>query len=659
MPDDINDATPSEAVDGAAVSPRSATLRGRIFLAFLCMSAITASLGTYAVLKISETSHLVAETYDKPLMAINYARAALFDFSLMDGRLGRQEQAPTPALAARQRREMARITDIFLDDLARARELSQTEHAILLADRIEGLVTAWTEKRQIANSVGMSPSLWREMDNTSAVVVELLDRLIEVSTDEGFNQRQRVLGAIKASREFTTIVTLLALMMSLIITAVLARSVTRPISIAAAAAGRIAEGDMDSVIPPTQNDETGVLLDTMRVMQHTIKETIGREIAQRKSAQGRLIAAIESSSEAVVLLDSEDRILIANRKVGNFFPRCAGRTLQGTDFSAFVRIIGTEVPSGRPAEQRLPDGRWVRSSRSATRDGGAIVFWTDISELKAREDTLRQAKKEAEAASAAKTTFLTNMSHELRTPLNAIIGFSEMIASETFGAIEQPKYKEYANDVLRSSQHLLEIINDILDVAKNEAGKLRMNLETVVVADVIDDSVHIVRDWCERAGLRLEADLPDRAITVTGDRARLRQVLLNILSNAIKFTESGGTITVTARFGDGRVSITIRDTGIGMRTQDVPTALAMFGQIDSTLARKYEGTGLGVPLAKAIVEKHHDGTLTIDSALGRGTEVTIALPLAQPEGQVSASIRRTPLEQPVSNRLSAANRARR
>ncbi|NNG02614.1 MAG: HAMP domain-containing protein, partial [Inquilinus sp.] len=575
------------------------TIRGRIFVAFLLMSMITGGLGTYAFARISDMSRLVAATYDRPLMMINYTRKALNDFSLMDGRLGRQVLAKTPSLAARNRVEMQRSTDIFFDDLRQARERSLSDEGLDLIDEIEILVRVWAEKRQIAYNQGLTPERWEEMDNISVQITQRFDQLIAIATADGFRQRQAVMRSIDSSRDFTVIVTLLGLFVSLTVTVALARMITRPLSIAAEAAGRIAAGDMDVEIPDTSSDETGVLLGTMSVMQQNIREMMRREVEQRKSAQTRLIDAIEKSSEAVVLLDADNGILIANSQVRDFFPRCAELDLIGMDFDAFRACIDDPMPSlgksrrnsngRRPTEHQLQDGRWVRGSRSATQDGGAIVFWTDITELKQREATLRAAKKQAEAASEAKSAFLSNMSHELRTPLNAIIGFSEAIASEIFGPVGQPRYRDYANDVLRSSRHLLDVINDILDISKNEAGKFQIRREAVPVHEVVDDCLKIVRDWADRSGVLLRTDKLDPALKVRGDPARLRQVLLNILSNAIKFTEEGGSVTVSAGKSSRRAVIRVTDTGIGMRQKDIPTAMSMFGQIDSTLARKYEG----------------------------------------------------------------------
>jgi signal transduction histidine kinase len=259
-------------------------------------------------------------------------------------------------------------------------------------------------------------------------------------------------------------------------------------------------------------------------------------------------------------------------------------------------------------------------------EGGVFLVISDFSDVKEREERLTEARRQAEAASEAKSTFLANMSHELRTPLNAIIGFSEVMATEMFGKLGNPTYTQYARDIRQSGGHLLDIIGSVLDLSQNEAGKLKVTCQTVDLADIVSTSVTMMRDQCSRAKLTLFAVLPPEPIEVRGDPAKLRQVVLNLLSNAVKFTEAGGTITVSAETAaDGAAVIQVTDNGIGMSAEEIPIALSAFGQVDSRLARRYEGTGLGLPLSKAIVELH-GGTITIDSALGKGTNVTVILP---------------------------------
>ena len=250
----------------------------------------------------------------------------------------------------------------------------------------------------------------------------------------------------------------------------------------------------------------------------------------------------------------------------------------------------------------------------------------DITERRETEEALRRTRDEAEQANRAKSEFLANVSHELRTPLNAIIGFSDILLDGTFGDIANARYRGYIGDINESGRHLLELINDILDLSKAEAGRLELSDEEVVVDRLIRQSVRLVRDRAERAGLDIRLDLPAGLPLIMVDARKLRQVLLNLLSNAVKFTPSGGGITVRARTQEtGGLDIVVADTGIGMQTDDIDRAFEVFGQVDSALARRYEGTGLGLPLARAIVELH-GGELLIDSHPDGGTWVTVRLP---------------------------------
>jgi signal transduction histidine kinase len=235
-------------------------------------------------------------------------------------------------------------------------------------------------------------------------------------------------------------------------------------------------------------------------------------------------------------------------------------------------------------------------------------------------------KKAADASSRMKTEFLANMSHELRTPLNAILGFSDIIRAEMFGP-GAPKYRDYANDIHGAGNHLLSLINDILDIAKAESGKLTLYPEPVELESLIKECVSLVRGKASEKGLRIvlrQDHLPPLLI----DRLRVKQILLNLLSNAVKFTETG-TITVdTRRDADGRTAITVRDTGIGIEAAMIPLMFEPFQQVDSALSRKYEGTGLGLSLVKKLIELH-EGDVQIESTLGHGTSASIRFPASR------------------------------
>ncbi|MCK6450830.1 MAG: HAMP domain-containing histidine kinase [Alphaproteobacteria bacterium] len=251
-------------------------------------------------------------------------------------------------------------------------------------------------------------------------------------------------------------------------------------------------------------------------------------------------------------------------------------------------------------------------------------------------DALARAVRQAEIANRTKSEFLANMSHELRTPLNAIIGFSEIIKDELRGA-HHPSYREYAKDIHDSGTLLLAVINDILDLAKIEAGKQQLNLESVSAHAIVSSCVVLVRERARSSGIALNAEaMGSGAPELEADPIKLKQILLNLLSNAIKFTPRGGTITVAAREGaSGTVEFSVADTGIGMQASDIPLALEPFRQIDSSYGRKYQGTGLGLPLARALAELH-GGTLAIQSEPGKGTTVTVAVPVAASQANEAA-----------------------
>ncbi|HZH26513.1 MAG TPA: ATP-binding protein [Azospirillaceae bacterium] len=243
-----------------------------------------------------------------------------------------------------------------------------------------------------------------------------------------------------------------------------------------------------------------------------------------------------------------------------------------------------------------------------------------------RTAELARARDAAQAASRTKSEFLANMSHELRTPLNAILGFSEMMATQIFGPLGDPRYVDYAADIQSSGRHLLDIINDILDIAKVEAGQLKLRCEPVDLGAVIETCRRLVRERASTAEIGLLVAAGDGMPMLEADEVRLKQILLNLLSNAVKFTPRGGQVVLTVADGpDGSCELVVADTGIGMTEAEIAVALQPFRQIDGALSRRYEGTGLGLPLTKALVELH-DGEMIISSAPGVGTTVTVRLP---------------------------------
>ncbi len=400
----------------------------------------------------------------------------------------------------------------------------------------------------------------------------------------------------------------------------------------------------------------GVALDTTEAR---------RAKAQAQAAERRLRDGIESVSDAFVLFDKQGRLILSNQAFQDAFAFASGVLRRGVFKQDLNQIAALAIKSDQPAtggragarEIELHDGRWLQLMERFTSDGGSVVTAADITaikqkeaerqraterlhvtitELEDREEKLSQlarkyevAMTRAEAANQAKSEFLANMSHELRTPLNAINGFSEIMAGEMFGPLGDPKYKGYAADILKSGQHLLSLINDVLDMAKIEAGKLTLHYETVSLKEVVDDAARLMRGKIEEAGLNLLVDAPDLP-EIDADYRGLKQVVLNLISNAVKFTPEGGHIVVAiSREDDERLRVAVTDTGIGIAPEDLNRLARPFEQVEGQHSKTTQGTGLGLALTKSLIELH-GGTLSIESEPGRGTTVSFDLPIRRP-----------------------------
>jgi signal transduction histidine kinase len=246
-------------------------------------------------------------------------------------------------------------------------------------------------------------------------------------------------------------------------------------------------------------------------------------------------------------------------------------------------------------------------------------------QLEQTSANLAAAVVTADAANRAKSQFLAAMSHELRTPLNAVIGFSEIMENEVFGALGNPRYREYVRDVRISSSHLLSLINDVLDLSRLDAADMTLSDENLDVAELIAETVRMIAPQANMSGITMRSDVEPNLPELRGDRRRIRQILINLITNAVKFSLKGGVVTVGAKCLAGELVIAIADTGIGIAAKDIPKAFERFGQVDSSLSRRYEGAGLGLPLAKHLVELH-GGRIVLESEEGLGTTVTLYLP---------------------------------
>ena len=254
---------------------------------------------------------------------------------------------------------------------------------------------------------------------------------------------------------------------------------------------------------------------------------------------------------------------------------------------------------------------------------------------------LQQRAERAEAQSEAKSAFLATISHELRTPLNAIIGFAGLMEDQRFGPLGAPRYREYVTDIKNSGEHLLGLINNILDLSRAEAGKLHLQEDVVDVAEVAEVCVRQMQLRAAESGLRLELALPASPLMLLGDASKLRQILFNLLSNALKFTPVEGHVLLKIEYAsDGGINLVVKDSGVGMSPADIPLAMQPFTQLDNRLARRYEGTGLGLPLTRSLVELH-GGSLRLESALSEGTTGTVAFPASRTIASAPDALART------------------
>ncbi|MGK9165626.1 PAS domain-containing protein [Inquilinus limosus] len=369
----------------------------------------------------------------------------------------------------------------------------------------------------------------------------------------------------------------------------------------------------------------------------------------------RHAATLNALPMPLALIDEHGVILTANppwqwpgereRFVGggsrpgeDYFGLCAVAGPAGAEVRVHLAGVVQGIRPAAPVEYAIgagAAGRTIRLLAAPIAEGravGAVVAHLDITAERLAEQRMREAMRTVEAADNAKTTFLAHMSHELRTPLNAILGFSELIRDAHLGPLPE-RYRGYAEDIHRSGQHLLALVNDVLDLSRVESGRLELQPEPVDLGSDIQDAVSLVAQRAEAHGIAIEQHVAHDLPLLSADPLRLRQILINLLTNAVKFTPDGGRVTIDAVAVARSVRITVADTGIGMTEQEIALALEPFRQARRLSRRPREGSGLGLPLAKALVESH-GGMLMIDSEPGVGTRVTVLLPAA---GEAGAS----------------------
>jgi signal transduction histidine kinase len=371
---------------------------------------------------------------------------------------------------------------------------------------------------------------------------------------------------------------------------------------------------------------------TLRILLENLGE--GLSVFDR---QGRLLAF---NSRFVELLDlpadlltdgSLYKVLEFQTNRGDFGPNGSGIGVQQRLERMFQNLPMVQ-------ERLTRAGRTLQIRRREMPDG-IVSLYSDITEAKLIEQQMAQARDHAEQANNSKTEFLANMSHELRTPLNAIVGFAEVVSNELFGPMGEGKYLEYVKDIHTSGLHLLSVINEILDMAKIEAGKLDLLIQPFHISVVLTEAVSMLRELANKRNIDLFVDFPKDEIEIIGDKRAIKQAIINLLSNAIKYSHDNGKIDIRVDHNAVHgLTLEVEDYGIGMSSESLKRAMRPFEQADSSTTRAYGGTGLGLPIANGLVEAH-GGRLTIESREGEGTRVCILLPLRPGKRQPAATAR--------------------
>jgi adenylate cyclase len=548
--------------------------------------------------------------------------------------------------------------------LAQRSDLSSLERTAM-----QGLLAKWRiTKSQAKDTIDVGQSdapmatmmLGQTDDTFRAVDLDLQDLSAAISYTAS-NMSTQLYSDAEWTESIVIIITLAALVISTFVAVVVGQSIVRPIKFITDVMQRLSAGETNVEIGYRDRyDEIGQMVGAIDVFR---KHMIERHVMQQT-----LTEAIEAISEGFSLYDAQDRIVACNTRYREMFSYGNAATLVGTSFESVVsnavehglipeaqseprhwlaeRLQRHRNPSG-PHIQRRSDGRWISISERRTTNGGVVATYAEITELKQREaeldalvHELEVARDAAQEASRTKSSFLANMSHELRTPLNAIIGVTEML-QEDAREFKRDDEIEPLDRVQRAAHHLLALINDILDLSKIEAGKMDLVLESFPIATLISDVAHTVEALASKNGNRIVVNCPDAIGSMYADQIRVRQALLNLVSNATKFTSSG-TVTISAArelTADGeRVEFAVADTGIGISPDQLARLFLEFSQADSSTTRKYGGTGLGLAISRRFCQMM-GGDISVESELGRGSKFVIKLPVHVGDAETQA---RTP-----------------
>jgi signal transduction histidine kinase/CheY-like chemotaxis protein len=492
------------------------------------------------------------------------------------------------------------------------------------------------DKRVIGNS------LLAQARQHSVKVDELLTSLINELRGDLAAKRDGIVNDVTAATNGTLIADVFILALGIALTFIILRSIAVPLHRLVGAIDGLSAGDLSVPIPSAGSDEIGAMARTLALFRNSLRER-DRFAAEAEAQRKTIAAAIATISEGFVLYDSNDRIVLYNEQFRAIYPGLADIIKQGTTFGEVLEAVvsrslvdlGNQSPQDWIAERRARrehsggfaeyryGGRYIRISERRIQGGGTVAVYSDITELRQHNLELEQARELSEVANRTKSQFLANMSHELRTPLNAIIGYSEILQEDaTDGG--QEHFITDLKKIEGAGRHLLGLINDILDLSKVEAGKMEVFIEEVDIPSLLEEVGAIIRPLVAKSGNTLELRVAPEVGSIRTDRTKVKQCLLNVLSNASKFTQNGKLTLAIERTDRATVQMTISDTGIGMSPEQLGRLFQAFSQADASTTKKFGGTGLGLAITRHFC-RLLGGDISAASRVGDGSTFKIVI----------------------------------
>jgi adenylate cyclase len=621
---------------------RRLSIKTRILVVTAILIAVLAGTTLYTTAMLAANSRAVAHTAELAELTelANQIRSTFGEYRywLTDLAASLLQLSETNANAARER--LSQKLDLLARSQPDVAATVQTEVAEFESDARRAVEEYTNDQRVVGNTFLAAAR------QHSIAIDARLTTFVDGLSREAAAERSRVQSDVARTTFVAVVIVGLTILLGILAALIVLSSISKPLDKVVAAMAGITAGDLNVEIPQPAPDEIGAMARTLQLFRDSIRERA--RLSAQSEEQRRLIqTAIETISDGFVLFDPDDRMVLCNSKFRDLYPKLDDIIRPGIRFSELLKV-GVERKvldtAGQPADQWIATRlrahvdpkafieshhgeMWVRISERRTPDGSTVCVYTDISELKARQEELQEAMQQADTANRAKSAFLANMSHELRTPLNAIIGLTEMMVSNSarFGT---DKALEPLRRVHRAGKHLLDLINQVLDLSKIEAGKLELNPETIKIAGLIEEVAGTVRPLAETNKNRLTIVCPNDIAPIHVDALRLRQILLNLLSNACKFTKDGEVaLRVAPTSVDERrwLDFIVSDSGIGMTPAQLEKLFEDFTQADQTTARRYGGTGLGLAITRRLC-RMMGGDVTVTSEAGKGSTFVVHLP---------------------------------